>query len=281
MGSIICTAGSKVSTRSSGRPSRSKEANAVGVRFSYLSRDGEEGYPGNLRVVVTYSLTNDNELRISYEAETDKATPINLTHHSYFNLAGQGDVLGHELTLYADKFTPVDEGLIPTGEVLDVKGTPMDFTTPAAIGSRIAQVKGGYDHNYVLRSGGGALALAAGVYEPMTGRLMEIFTTEPGIQFYSGNFLDGTIAGKGGHAYPKHGGFCLETQHFPDSPNHPNFPSTILEPGRKLSSLTVHKFSDEVIQGILPIEGHKRRKFRRRREGRLGGRSEKLFFCLT
>lgn len=220
-----------------------KVVNAVGVRFSYLSCNGEEGYPGNLKVIVTYSLTNENELRISYEAETDKATPVNLTHHSYFNLAGKGDILGHQLTLYADKFTPVDEGLIPTGEVRDVKGTPMDFAVPAAIGSRIAQVKGGYDHNYVLRNSSGALALAAIVYEPVTGRMMEISTTEPGIQFYTGNFLDGTIKGKHGLVYAKHAGFCLETQHFPDSPNHPDFPSTILEPGKKLMSLTVHEFS--------------------------------------
>jgi len=220
-----------------------KVVNAVGVRFSYLSCNGEAGYPGNLKVIVTYSLTNDNELRISYEAETDKATPVNLTHHSYFNLAGKGDILGHQLTLYADKFTPVNEGLIPTGEIRDVKGTPMDFSAPAAIGSRIAQVKGGYDHNYVLRNSSGALALAAIVYEPVTGRQMEISTTEPGIQFYTGNFLDGTIKGKYGLVYAKHAGFCLETQHFPDSPNHPDFPSTILEPGKKLMSLTVHEFS--------------------------------------
>jgi len=221
-----------------------REANAVGVKFSYLSKDGEEGYPGNLAITVTYRLTNADELRIDYEAVTDKATPVNLTHHSYWSFAGQGsrDILGHELEIEADKYTVVDEGLIPTGELRAVKGTPMDFTTPHAIGERIAQVPGGYDHNYVLRSGGGAMALAARVYEPTTGRTMEITTTEPGIQFYSGNFLDGTITGKGGRVYQKHYGFCLETQHFPDSPNHPDFPSTILEPGQTYRTTTVHRF---------------------------------------
>jgi len=221
-----------------------KESDAVGVRFSYLSPDGEEGYPGNLKAVVTYLLTGADELKVAYEAETDKATPVNLTHHSYFNLAGQGHgtILGHEMMINADQYTPVDAGLIPTGELKSVQGTPMDFTSPLTIGSRIAEVPGGYDHNYVLR-GGDLPALAAVVYEPTTGRVMEIWTTEPGVQFYSGNFLDGTIIGKGGKAYPQHAGFCLETQHFPDSPNHPNFPSTILEPGRKLVSLTVHRFA--------------------------------------
>jgi len=221
-----------------------KEADAAGVRFSYLSPDGEEGYPGNLKAVVTYLLTGADELKIAYEAETDQATPVNLTHHSYFNLAGQGNgtILGHEMMINADQFTPVDAGLIPTGELKDVQGTPMDFTSPQTIGSRIAEVPGGYDHNYVLR-GGETPALAAVVYEPTSGRVMEILTTEPGVQFYSGNFLDGTIVGTGGKAYPQYAGFCLETQHFPDSPNHPNFPSTILEPGRKLASLTVHRFS--------------------------------------
>jgi aldose 1-epimerase len=220
-----------------------REPNGVGVRFSYLSPDGEEGYPGNLKAVVTYLLTNDNELRLAYEAETDKATPVNLTNHSYYNLAGQGEILNHELKLFADKFTPTDAKLIPTGEIRDVKGLPEDFTTMTAMGARIAKVTGGYDLNYVLTTGGGGLAPAAEVYEPTTGRVMEVSTVEPGIQFYTGNFLDGTITGKGGKVYPKHGGFCLETQHFPDSPNHPNFPSTILEPGKKYASLTVEKFS--------------------------------------
>jgi aldose 1-epimerase len=216
----------------------------AGVKLSYLSRDGEEGYPGNVKVSVTYRLTAADELSLDYEVTTDKATPVNVTSHSYFNFTGgKRDILAHELTLSADRYTPVDAGLIPTGELKPVSGTPMDFTAPAAIGSRLAQVEGGYDHNYVLSSGGGALALAARIVEPESGRVMEIFTTEPGIQFYSGNFLDGTITGKGGHVYAKHWGFCLETQHFPDSPNKPQFPSTILKPGAVTASRTVHKFS--------------------------------------
>jgi len=224
-----------------------KVEEARGVKFVYLSKDGEEGYPGNLTCTVTYLLTDNDELRISYEAETDKATPVNLTHHSYFNLAGQGngDVLDHELTLNADKYTPVDEGLIPTGEIRSVTDSPMDFTTPHTIGERIDQVEGGYDHNFVLRGGGGTLILAARVYEPESGRVMEIRTTEPGIQFYSGNFLDGSITGKAGKVYHKHYGFCLEPQHFPDSPNKPNFPSTILRPGDRYMSLTVFKFTTQ------------------------------------
>ena len=222
------------------------------LKLTYRSRDGEEGYPGNLSCTVIYTLTNNNELKISYEAKTDKATVINLTHHSYFNLGGynSGNILGHELMINADRFTPVDKDLIPTGEIKPVKGTPMDFTRPMAIGSRIEQVPGGYDHNYVLNSSppscfrkkAGGLALAASVYEPKTGRVMEIFTTEPGIQFYTGNFLDGSVKGKGA-VYNKHNGFCLETQHFPDSPNKPNFPSAVLKPGEKYTQLTVHRFS--------------------------------------
>jgi aldose 1-epimerase len=219
--------------------------NIAAVKLSYLSKDGEEGYPGNLTCSVVYTLTKDNELRIDYEAKTDKTTVINMTNHAYWNLAGQGngDILGHELMINADKYTPVDEGLIPTGEIKNVKDSPMDFTKPMAIGSRIDEVKGGYDHNYVLNSGGGKLTLAARVYEPTTGRVMEIYTIEPGIQFYSGNFLDGSITGKSGKVYKKHYGFCLETQHFPDSPNKPKFPSVVLKPGEKYTTVTVHKFS--------------------------------------
>jgi len=221
-----------------------KQKNRVGVKFTYLSKDGEEGYPGNLTCSVVYTLNDQNELKIGYEAVTDKPTPINLTNHTYFNLAsqGNGDILSHELMINADRFTPVNEELIPTGEIKSVKDTPMDFTHPMTIGSRINQVKGGgYDHNYVLNSGGGSLALAARVYEPTTGRILEIYTTQPGIQFYTGNFLDG-VSGKRGKIYYKHYGFTLETQHFPDSPNEPNFPSTILKPGEKYKELTVYKF---------------------------------------
>jgi len=223
-----------------------RAADGAGVKLTYLSRDMEEGYPGNLAVTVLYTLTGADELRIDYEAVTDRRTPVNLTNHAYWNLkgAGRGGVLGHVVRIEADRVTAVDSPatLIPTGEYEAVAGTPLDFTSPHAIGERIARVEGGYDHNYVLLAGGGAMALAATVEEPESGRVLEIRTDQPAIQLYTGNFLDGTVVGKGGQAYPKHSGFCLETQHFPDSPNHPNFPSTILEPGKKFRTSTVHKF---------------------------------------
>lgn len=221
------------------------------VRLRYLSKDGEEGFPGNLNVQVLYSVTPDNGLRIDYEATTDATTPVNLGNHCYFNLRGEGNgtILDHELTLRASRYTPVNKGLIPTGEIDPVHGTPFDFTTPHRIGERInatheqLSLGGGYDHNFVIDRKGAALELAVTLYEPTSGRVLEMLTTEPGLQFYSGNFLDGALVGKSGRPYPYRSAVVLEPQHYPDSVNHPKFPSTVLRPGATYKSSTVYRFS--------------------------------------
>ena len=228
-----------------------KKDDAVGVAFTHTSPDGDEGYPGALSMRVTYTLTAGNAIEVDYEATTDKATPVNMTQHTYFNLAGDGsrDVLDHVMTIYASRYTPVDSTLIPTGELAPVEGTPFDFRMPMAIGARIgandSQIKygNGYDHNFVVDRTGDGLVPAAHVVEPTTGRVLDVSTTEPGMQFYTGNFLDGSVTGKSGHVYKQRMGFCLETQHFPDSPNKPSFPNTILRPGETYRSKTVFTFS--------------------------------------
>jgi aldose 1-epimerase len=231
-----------------GRPVTS--SNGPTVVLTHVSPDGDQGFPGTLTATVSYTWTNDDELKIHYHATTDKPTVVNLTNHSYFNLAGAGSgtILGQVMQIFADKFTPVAKGLIPTGELKPVAGTPFDFLKPTPIGARIESsdeqitLGGGYDHNFVLNGSAGTLRPAAHVIDPSSGRTMDVLTTEPGVQFYTGNFLDGKIAGKGGKVYEKRAGFCLETQHFPDSPNKPKFPSTVLRPGQRYDTTTVYRF---------------------------------------
>jgi aldose 1-epimerase len=219
------------------------------LELHYLSKDGEEGYPGNLSVTAVYTLTDDNALKLEYTATTDKDTVLNLTHHSYFNLAGKGDILSHEVMIDADKFTPVDSMLIPTGELRSVEGTPLDFRKSTVIGARINQddeqmkLGGGYDHNFIINKPLGALGVCARVYDPSSGRVLEVSSTEPGMQFYTGNFLSGTIKGKGGWVYQKRNAFCMEPQHYPDSPNHPEFPSAVLKAGQTFKSTIIYKLS--------------------------------------
>jgi aldose 1-epimerase len=226
-----------------------QSADGPSLELTYLSHDGEEGYPGNLSVTAVYTLTDDNSLKLVYTATTDKATVLNLTHHSYFNLAGKGDILNHSVMIPADKFTPVDSTLIPTGELKPVAGTPFDFRTPTTIGARIGQDDDqlkfgkGYDHNWVINKPTGEMGLMARVTEPTSGRVLEVYSAEPGLQFYSGNFLDGTLTGKGGWVYQFRNAFCMEPQHFPDSPNQPSFPSVVLRPGETYHNTIIYKFS--------------------------------------